>query len=100
MMARPPKYKSEEERREAQRLQKRRSAQILRRERAGLDPATPTSELTSGERATRGKLTHKQVAEIRRLHEAEGWTLATLARQFEVSERSISAILRGESWKE
>ncbi len=98
-MARPPKYKSEEERREAQRLQKRRSASILRRRKAGLPDEAPPHATISSERGAGHKLTPEQVREIRRLHAAENWTFTTLARQFGVSVQTISAIVRGESWK-
>lgn len=48
---------------------------------------------------TGGVLKAAQVAEIRSLYAEQNWTIATLARQFDVSERTISMILRGETWK-
>lgn len=94
-MARPAKYKSEEERRAAQLAQKRRSAIKARREARGLDPLAPHA----GEVGTGAKLTPAQVDEIRRLRAEQNWTIATLARQFDVSERTISMLLRGETWQ-
>lgn len=98
-MARPPKYKSDEERLEAKRAQNRRSAQIKRRRVVGLDPEAPLYSTHASARATRGKLNNAQVAEARRLREREGWTITTLARQFNVSERAMLAALKGESHK-
>lgn len=94
-MPRPPKYATEEERRAAQLEQKRRSAIKGRREARGLDPLAPHA----GAVGTGAKLTAAQVAEIRSLYAEQNWTIATLARQFDVSERTISMILRGETWK-
>lgn len=93
LMGRPPKYKTEAERREAQRAQNRRSARKRRREGAGVD------EFASlyGERQNTAKLTAAQATEIRSLREREGWTITTLARQFGVSERAILAVLKGEA---
>jgi len=99
-MGRPPKYATEEERREAQRLQKRRSAQILRRQRAGLDPEAPPNATHSGELAPTAKLTSAQVAKIRKLRADQGWTLSSLARQFGMSEHAISDICNGRTWKD
>jgi transcriptional regulator with XRE-family HTH domain len=95
-MPRPPKYKSPEERAEAIKAQKARSAQKRRREARNLDLFASLH----GENQNTAKLTVEQVEEIRRLKEIEGWTNLTLARKFGVSERQISAIVRGENWKQ
>lgn len=94
-MGRPPKYTSEAERRQAQLEQKRRSATKGRRKARSLDPLAPYA----GAASTGAKLNAAQVAEIRCLHREQQYTLATLARQFDVSERTISAIARGETWQ-
>lgn len=95
-MARPPKYATEAERRAARLAQKRRYQIKVRREARGLDPLAPMS----GASGTGAKLTAEQVAEIRKLKAEQNYTLATLARQFGMSERAISEILREESWKD
>lgn len=95
-MARPTKYKSPKERREAQLEQKRRSAIKSRREARGLDPLAPYA----GEVSTSAKLTWGKVREIRKLHRELDWALKTLAHKFSVSEFTIGAILRNEIWKE
>lgn len=93
-MARPRKYKTDEERRAAQLEQKRRSAIKGRREARGLDPLLPHA----GEVGTGAKLTAEQVAELRRLRQVEGYTLETLARKFNIAPSTVSLILAGKTW--
>lgn len=90
-MARPKKYATEEERRQAQRISKAESAKKARRKAAGLpEDAAPVH---SG-----AVLTPEQVAEIRRLRETQNYTLATLAKQFGVAEATISNIINHKAW--
>jgi DNA-binding transcriptional regulator YiaG len=45
------------------------------------------------------KLTNKQAVEIRRAYEVHGLTQKQLANKFDVSQRTISLIVRGETYK-
>jgi DNA-binding transcriptional regulator YiaG len=45
------------------------------------------------------KLTDKQAAEIRRIYKVHGLTQQTIANRYDVSQRVISLIVRGEAYK-
>ena len=53
----------------------------------------------SGEENGRAKLTWDEVNKIRELFEKEQYGKRQLARQFDVSDRTIARILRNEIWK-
>ena len=95
-MARPRKYKTDEERRAAQLEQKRRSATKSRRLARELDPLEPYR----GEAGTGAVLTWPDVREIRRLHRERQMTLKSLAHRFGVSEKTISDIVNFRTWRE
>ncbi len=94
-MTRPPKYKTETERLEAQRAQKAASEAKRRRAARGLDPLAPHA----GEVGTGAKTTPGKVREIRRLYKEHNFTIKTLAYQFDLSESAIREIVKNESWK-
>ncbi len=52
-----------------------------------------------GEQAGKAKLTAPQVLEMRRLHTEEGWGCTRLGRLFGVTEQSVMAIIRRQSWR-
>jgi len=52
----------------------------------------------NGEKCHKAKLTESDIPEIRRLH-SEGMSQTALAKQYGVSQHSISSIVRGKSWK-
>ena len=51
-----------------------------------------------GEKHANAKLTNKQAAEIRRAYEVHGFTQKQLANKFNVSQRAISLLVRGETY--
>ncbi len=66
------------------------------------DPETPVARVLHGNAGARGggsKLTEGQVIQIRRRRARGGVTLATLARDFEVSAAAIQAIVSRKNWK-
>lgn len=52
-----------------------------------------------GERHGRAKLTNAEAAEIRLMYEIWGFRQIDIAREYKISQRVISLIIRGESWK-
>jgi len=54
----------------------------------------------SGEKNSRAKLTWVEVDEIRKLYQADGWTLEKLGEKFGVVDSTIFHIIHNHIWKE